>query len=111
METKTIEVVDGESKRTVPARAILGGLAVTPWIRKDGTVTDVFQITHINSGLRLPLGGLNYKLRQAQRILAWIVELGGWEKSNVECVADFHGKRKDIYISIVNLEAREGWAR
>lgn len=112
MKTTTkhmIEVdVNGGTKINVPARVVKDGLAITPWVRKDGSFSDYFQITHVVSGLRIPSNGINYKIRQAMRAMEWLLEMTDWNKSGTETVADFNrNDRVNVLSALLRLELNE----
>lgn len=109
MKNPKIKVAVSESEKIlVRCKYQEGGLAITPFILSDRSLGNLYHITHIDSGWKIPSMGMQYKYLQARRVLAWLLEMYDWRKSKAQILKDFNLKKMIPLKALISLEAM-GW--
>ena len=84
------------------------GLAIVPYVRRDGSKSKGFyRIAHVESGLLMPANGITYKLRQAARVLSWLLELHDWTGSRDKVIKSMAIGRREILGALLRLEIND----
>lgn len=105
-----VKIKKWDTEMTVAAREVKDGLGIIPYYRKDSSKSpDYYEIVHLESGLRLPFS-ISFKLRQAQRVLEWLLSMMNWNRPEIEVTTDWQTSCKAAYIALNRLEV-SNWGR